>query len=67
MEQRQVCEVSYQVATYSGSETVYCDCNDDNDCIIARAKEQLRRKIGGSLPYGYESFKIVSREDYFGD
>ena len=65
-EQRQRCVVKYQVATYSGEEIVYCNSNDDNDYIIAKAKRKLIRSVG-SLPFGYESFKIIEREDYFGD
>ena len=65
--QRQRCVVSYQIATYSGEEIVYCDANDDNDVIQAKAKRQIRQKAGGSLPYGYERFIIIEREYYFGD
>ena len=54
------CVVKYQVATYSGKIEVYCDENDDNDFIINKAKEILRRKVG-ALPFGYESFEIISR------
>jgi len=53
--------VEYQIATYSGKIEVSCDENDENEFIIARAKNQLRRDAGGSLPYGYESFKITDR------
>ena len=52
--------VKYQVATYSGEIDVYCDENDDNEEIISQAKVILRRQAGGSLPYGYESFKVQS-------
>ena len=65
-EQRQRCVVRYQIATYSGEEIVYCDANDDNDVIEAKAKRQIKQKAG-SLPYGYESYNIIEREDYFGD
>lgn len=54
--------VKYQIATYSGTVDVYCDPNDDNDYIIAKAKKILRQNCGGKLPYGYENFKIISRE-----
>ena len=66
-EQRQRCVVRYQIATYSGEEIVYCDANDDNDVIEAKAKRQIKQKAGGSLPYGYEGYNIIEREDYFGD
>ena len=65
-EQRQRCVVAYQIATYSGEEIVYCDANDESEHVIAKAKNQLRRKAG-SFPLGYESFRITEREDYFGD
>lgn len=60
---KQLATVKYQVAAYSGEITVSCDSNDDNDYIEARAKAQLTRKSGGSLPYGYESFRVIERED----
>jgi hypothetical protein len=56
----QKCIVKYQVATYSGEIEVYCDENDDNDFIINKAKGILRRKVG-AFPFGYESFKVISR------
>ena len=64
-EQRQRCVVKYQIASYSGEEIVYCDANDDNEVIIAKCKKQLCRNL--PLPYGSESFKIIEREDYYGD
>lgn len=64
---RQKCLVSYQIATYSGEEVVYCDGDDENDFIKAKCKRQLLRKFGGSLPFGYESFRVTEREDYDGD
>lgn len=63
--QRQRCVVEYQIASYSGEEIVYCDANDDNELIIAKCKRQLGRNA--PLPYGSESFKIIEREDYYGD
>lgn len=59
---RQKAEVKYQIATYRGTEIVFCDSNDENEYIIAVAKRQLRRTTG-SLPLGYESFKVKSREN----
>jgi hypothetical protein len=53
--------VKYQIATYSGEITVPCEPDDENEVIIAKAKRILTRQAGGSLPFGYESFKIVDR------
>lgn len=66
-EQRQKCVVKYQIATYSGEEIVYCNSNDETDVIESKVKRQLKQQFGGSLPFGYQSFKIIEREDYFGD
>ena len=65
-DQRQRCVVKYQVATYSGEVIVYCDSNDENDVIISKARRQLKAS-SGEFPFGYESFKIIEREDYFGE
>ena len=56
-------KVKYQVATYSGEITVTSYDDLEREQVIARAKDLLRRRSGGSLPYGYESFKIVSKEE----
>jgi len=56
------CMVHYGMATYSGYETVYCDGDDENDVVIEKAKQQLRQ-VSGPLPYGYQSFRIMSREE----
>ena len=53
--------VEYQVATYSGKINVNCNKNDENEHIIAKAKKILTQKSGGSLPFGYESWKVVDR------
>jgi len=66
-EQRQRCVVDYQVATYSGQIIVYCDCNDENDVVEAKARRQLTQSSGGNWPIGYQSFTIVERENYYGD
>lgn len=50
--------VSYQVATYKGTEKVTCHPDDDTDCVIAKCAAQLNRKYG-ALPMGYQSFKII--------
>lgn len=56
--------VKYSVATYSGEETVYgVDPDDENETIIARARKQVTRKAGGSLPFGAESWRVTSRTD----
>ena len=52
--------VKYQIATYSGEVEVSCDPDDDNDVIIAKAKRILRNRAG-SLPFGYESWKVIDR------
>ena len=53
--------VKYQIATYSGEITVNCEPDDENEVVIAKAKRILRSKAG-PLPFGYESFKIISRD-----
>lgn len=54
--------VKYQVATYSGEVKINCDPSDENEYIIARAKSIVTRQAGGHLPFGYESWKIVSTD-----
>lgn len=54
--------VKYQIATYSGEIQVNCDPDDDNEVVISKAKARLRR-LYGELPFGYQSFSIVKRED----
>jgi len=63
MSRLQVAGVKYQVATYQGEITVNCFDDDDDGVVIAKAKQKLRRECGGSLPFGYESFEVVERED----
>lgn len=53
--------VRYQVATYSGEVQVNCNENDEDECIIAKAKRIVAQRAGGSLPFGYESWKVVER------
>lgn len=56
------CEVDYKVATYAGTETVFItDPNTDSEDVCARARAQVKRKAGGSLPFGALSFREVSR------
>jgi hypothetical protein len=54
--------VEYQVATYSGTIDVTFFEEVDNDVVIARAKAILIQKSGGSLPYGYQHFRVVRRD-----
>jgi len=54
--------VKYQVATYEGEIQVSCQHDDENETIIARAKAKLTRQVG-FLPYGYQSWSVVSVED----
>jgi len=55
-------EIQYSIGCYSGTVTVSCDENDENDVIIAKAKNILRKKTG-PLPFGSESFRIEEGED----
>lgn len=57
--------VRYQVATYSGEVTVYfSDANMEDDAIIAKAKRIVTNRSGGSiLPFGYESWRIIERDN----
>lgn len=63
MNGKQRCVIRYQVATYSGTIVLYVDPNEENDAIKDRARTEVRRMAGGSLPFGYQAFKIVSREE----
>lgn len=53
--------VKYKVATYSGKVVVNCAEHDQDEHIIAKAKMIVRRQAGGYLPYGYQSWKVISR------
>ena len=53
--------VRYQIATYSGEVQVNCNENDEDECIIAIAKRIVTQRAGGSLPFGYESWRVVLR------
>lgn len=55
-------KVKWQVATYKGELFFNCDENDEDEYIIANVKKIVTRQMGGSLPFGYESWKVVSRE-----
>ena len=56
-----IATVKYQIATYSGEVQVNCNENDEDECIIAKAKRIVTQRSGGSLPYGYESWKVIER------
>lgn len=56
-----IAKVRYRVATYAGEITIQCDPEDDDEIIIAKAKKIVTRQAGGSLPQGYEKFRIVER------
>ena len=58
---KMIATVKYQVATYSGEVQVNCDENDEDEYIIAKAKRIVTHRAGGSLPFGYESWKVVER------
>jgi hypothetical protein len=53
--------VKYQVATYLGEVSVFCDENDDDEVIIAKAKRILTKS--GSLPFGYQSWKVERKNE----
>jgi len=59
---RHRCVVKWRIATYSGEEVVYCDPDDDNDYIIAKAKRQVRAKSPAGFPFGSEGWKIIERD-----
>ena len=56
-----IATVKYQVATYSGEVQVNCNENDEDEHIIAKAKQIVTQRSGGSLPLGYESWKVIDR------
>jgi len=53
--------VKYQIATYSGTINVNCSEDDEDTQIVAKAKTRLRKQ-SGEFPFGYQSFKIISKE-----
>lgn len=55
-------KVKYWVATYEGEIDISCEPDDENDMIIAKAKRLLARAGGGSLPFGYEKWKVIERD-----
>lgn len=55
--------VKYDVGTYSGTEIVYCDWDDENETIIAKAKRQVYKGQMQSIGMAYESWKVIEREN----
>jgi hypothetical protein len=58
---RYIWVVSCQVATYSGEVKVTSSEDLENATVEARAKAQVRREAGGSLPFGVCTFKVKSK------
>jgi hypothetical protein len=50
--------VEYWVADYHGFVDVAAGDDPDDETIVARAKSLLRRRSGGSLPFGYQRFEV---------
>jgi len=50
-------KVKYQIGTYSGTVSVFCDENDDNEIIIAKAKGLLSK--WDTLGMAYRSYKVI--------
>ena len=67
-EQRQRCVVRYQIAIYSGEEIVYCDANDDNDVIEAKAKmldlSILSQSVVDEILELYSNYRQSENEKY---
>lgn len=53
--------VKYQIGSYSGKMNVSVDENDPNDVVIAKAKSQLFKEAGTTMPMEYVSFTILDR------
>jgi hypothetical protein len=64
-ERTMISVVRYHVGTYSGEIRVLgVDPNEEPETVCARARKMLARRSGGSLPFGSQSFREVSREEY---
>lgn len=50
--------VDYSVGTYSGTVEVRASVDADRDHVIALARQQLRRRSDGFLPFGAESWRV---------
>lgn len=59
-----IATVKYQVTTYSGEVKVNCNVDDEDEYIIAKAKNMVTQRAGGSLPFGYESWKVIKRSSF---
>jgi hypothetical protein len=60
----QTVRVQYDVGTYTGEVMIYgVDPNEDDETIVARARKLVTRNAGGSLPFGAQSWKVVSRSE----
>lgn len=55
--------LKYQIATYSGEVQITCSEDTEDGDIKAIARERLKKISGGSLPFGYESFTILSKKN----
>ena len=55
----QKCIVQLYYGSYEGKEIVYCNENDDNEYIIAKAFKQAECNF---LSMAYKQGKIISRE-----
>lgn len=55
-----IATVEYHIATYRGKVTVFCQPDDDNETIIAKAKAKLRQRVY-NFPLGYEGWKVIKR------
>jgi hypothetical protein len=60
----QTVRVQYDVGTYTGEVMLYgVDPNEEDETVIARARKLVTRNAGGSLPFGAQSWKILSRTE----
>lgn len=58
------CIVKLQYGSYKGEQTVYCDADDEDEMVIAKA---WKKADANFLSMAYKSAKIISRELYCGD
>jgi hypothetical protein len=54
------CVVKTQYGSYNGTKIVYCDENDDNDVVFARAYKMAECNF---LPMCAQSAKMLSRTE----
>jgi hypothetical protein len=55
--------VKYRIRSRSGKMNVLVDPNDPNDVVIEKAKAQLFKEAGATLPMENVSFTILDRID----